>query len=365
MRRCAIGGIRVNDTELREAVKKGALSGGYLLFGDEDFLKHRYAADMCDSLCAEGAGSLNAIRLDGDTTSPGEVAEAVSSFPVMAEKKAVLLRAFPADALSEREFAAYVEAFSAIGENPQTVLAVSVNSGALDAGAYPKRPSARLKKLLTVLTPVEFSPKPPAVLKKWIARNLAASDVEVMPDALDAMLDMCGSDMYTLHGEAEKLAAYAKTHENRVTADTVAHVCCESGTDDAFALANAVLAGNRGAALSALSAYKERRDEPIAVCAALSRVLCDMLNVCVMQADGASKADIAAALKIHEYKCALYIKALAGMEPGRLRAAVERCAEADRLLKASDLKYIALERLICTIPSAGARRKKDGEAQSV
>ena len=30
----------MTDTEFRDAVKKGTLSGGYLLFGDEDFLKN-------------------------------------------------------------------------------------------------------------------------------------------------------------------------------------------------------------------------------------------------------------------------------------------------------------------------------------
>lgn len=346
----------MNDTEFREAVKKKSLGGGYLLFGSEDFLKHRYALDMCAAVCEGDPSDMNRIRLDGDECSPGALEEAITSFPMMAEKKAVLLSGFAADSLPEREFSSYIEVFSHVADNQQTVLAVEVPATAFDAGNLPRRPSARYKKLASVLCPVEFAVKTPAVLKKWIAKQLLASGVEVMPDALDRMLELCGNDMNTLHGECEKLSAFALASGVAVDTKVVNYVCCEGGGDDAFALANAVLAGDRGAALAALDSYKERREEPVAVCAALGRVLCDMLNVCAMQSEGASRADIASALKLHEYKCGLYMKALAGMEPGRLRAAVERCADADRLLKSSELRYIALERLICTIPATAARR---------
>ena len=346
----------MNDIEFREAVKKNELVGGYLLFGDEDFLKHRYALDMCAAVCAADPFDLNRIRLDGDDCSPELLCEAITSFPVMAERKAVLLSRFAADSLPEREFSSYIEVFSHVRDNPQTVLAVEAPADALDAGNLPRRPSARYKKLASVLCPVEFATKSAAVLKKWIAKQLFAVGVEAMPDALDRVLELCGTDMNTLHGECEKLSAFALANGVSVDVRTVDYVCSESGGDDAFALANAVLAGDRGAALAALDSYKEKREEPVAVCAALGRVLCDMLNVCAMQSEGASRADIAAALKMHEYKCGLYMKALAGMEPARLRAAVERCADADRLLKSSDLRYIALERLICTIPATAARR---------
>ena len=131
----------------------------------------------------------------------------------------------------------------------------------------------------------------------------------------------------------------------------VERVCCESREEDAFALANAVLAGDRRGALRALRGYRDRREEPVAVAASLGRVISDMLHVCILQNEGMSKKDIAALLKMHEYRCSLYMQAVNGMEPARLRAAVERCLETDRLLKSTDLKYIAVERLVCTIPA--------------
>lgn len=344
----------MNDTEFRDAVKNGSLAGGYLLFGDEDFLKVRYAADMCTAVTGGVFDEFNVIKAEAAETSAALLEELLSGYPMMAEKKAVLLTAFQPGSMKERELEGYLDVFSRLEDYPHTVLGVSVPSDGMDAGSLPKKPSTLYKKLTAHLTPVQFDAKSPAVLKKWINAQLVKAGARVHFDAPNALLERCGKDMNILHGECEKLAAFALATDTEITPATVEKVCCKNEEEDAFALANAVLSGDRRGALSALKQYRDRKEEPVAVCAALGRVITDMLHVSMLAADGVQKKEIAAALKMHEYKCGLYVEALNGVEPGRLRAAMERCHEADRLLKSTDLKYIALERLICTIP---AKRK--------
>jgi len=341
----------MTDTEFRDAVKKGTLSGGYLLFGDEDFLKRRYADEMCKAVCGGQFEEFNIIRLDASDSSADDLEEMISMYPMMAEKKAVLLSGFRVDALRDKELDAYLRVFSGLEDYPHSVLAVSVPSDAMDPGTLPKKPSPVYKKLTADLTPVQFDLKGPAALKKWINAQFVAAGAEAHFDTPDAILQRCGRDMHILHGECEKLAAYALSHNSPVTPDMVELVCCKNEEEDAFALANAVLAGDRRTALSALTKYRDRKEEPVSVTAALGRVLTDMLHVSMLQNTGMQKKEIAASLKMHEYKCGLYMQALRDVEPARLRAAVERCLETDRLLKSTDLKYIAVERLICTIPA--------------
>lgn len=345
------GGIRVTDTEFRDAVKKGTLSGGYLLFGDEDFLKGRYAADMCTAICGGQFEEFNIIKTDAAETSASALEEAVAMYPMMAEKKAVLLNGFRPNGLKDKELEAYLDVFSRMEEYPHTVLGVAVPSDGMDAGTLPKKPSSVYKRLSAVLTPVQFDLKSPAALKKWINAQFAKAETEASFDSADAMIQKCGRDMHILHGECEKLIAYARSHGGAVTPATVELVCCKNGEEDAFTLANAVLAGDRRGALEALKGYKDRREEPVAVTAALGRVLTDMLHVCMLRGEGMSKKEISDALKMHEYKCSLYMQAVSGIEAARLRAAVQRCLETDRLLKSTELKYIAVERLVCTIPA--------------
>lgn len=344
----------MTDSEFRDAIKKGNLSGGYLLFGDEDFLKGRYAEDMCGAVCGGQFEEFNVTKAEAADTSPASLEEMIAMYPMMAEKKAVLLTGFRPDSLKEKELEGYLSVFSRMEEYPHTVLGVSVPSDSFDAGTLPKKPSSLYKKLTAALAPVQFDRKGSAALKKWINAQFTKAGAEVHFDAPDAMLQRCGKDMHILHGECEKLIAYALANGVQITPETVDLVCCKSEEDDAFALANAVLAGNRRGALSALKAYRDRKEEPIAVTASLGRVLTDMLHVCMLMGEGMQKKDIAEALKMHEYKCSLYMQAVSGVEPARLRAAVERCLDTDMLLKSTDLKYIAVERLICTIP---ARRR--------
>ncbi len=341
----------MTDTEFRDAVKRGELSGGYLLFGDEDFLKGRYAADMCDAVSGGMFDEFNIIKIEGSETSAAALEEIIAGYPMMAERKAVLLTGFYAGNLREKELEAYLGVFSRMEDYPHTVLGVCVPAGAMDAGTLPKKPSPLYKKLTADLVPVQFDLKGPAALKKWINAQFAKAELEAHFDTADAMLRRCGRDMNTLHGECEKLVAYALARGIALTPETVELVCCKNEEEDAFALANAVLSGDRRGALSALRGYRDRKEEPVAVCAALGRVLTDMLHVSMLQSEGVQKKEIASALKMHEYKCGLYMQSLRGVEPARLRAAVERCHDADKLLKSTDLKYIALERLICTIPA--------------
>ncbi len=341
----------MTDSEFRDAIKSGSLDGGYLLFGDEDFLKGRYATDMCHAVCDGQFEEFNILKADGADISAAALEEMIAGYPMMAERKAVLFTGFRAGSLREKELEAYLDVFSRLEDYPHTVLAVCVPSDAMDPGNLPKKPSPLYKKLITHLTPVQFDLKNPAALKKWINTQFTRAGAEAHFDTAETMIAYCGRDMNILHGECEKLIAYALATGTQITPATVELVCCKNEEDDAFALANSVLSGDRRGALAALRKYRDRKDEPVSVCAALGRVLTDMLHVCMLQSEGEQKKDIATALKMHEYKCSLYMQALKGVEPGRIRAAVERCKDADMLLKSTDLKYVALERLICTIPA--------------
>lgn len=344
----------MTDTEFKEAVSRGKVSGGYLLYGEEDFLKLRYCTDMCRAV-TDGEEDFDLIRLDAAETKPSVLDEALAGFPMIADRKAVVLHGFRPDSLRESELASFIEVFSRMEEYSHSVLAVSVPSDGMDVGTA-KRPSTVFRRLCDVLCPVEFGQKTPGTLKKWVLAKIASVDrerIRIREGVSDAILTRCGKDMNILSGECEKLAAYAlMTSDGEVSSEMVPIVCSSYDTEDAFALTNAVLDGNRRGALRALKMCRDRREEPIVVCAAVSRVLTDMLHVSLFMAEGMTKSQIASATKMHEYKCSIYMNALTGVEPRRIRAALDRCLETDRLMKSSSPGYMALERFICTIPAA-------------
>jgi len=353
----------MTENELRAAIR-GGVKGGYFFWGDEDYLKRYWIGALRSAVladCPPGLECFNDVTLtleDGDLT---PLADAIRSLPVMAPRKFIHLAPTTLDGWKKetREpFLAALGDFAAAG-GEDTVLVLSVPRGGLDVGAPPKRPSAFFRALCERLTPVEFPLQSGARLRRWVERHFADAALAVQPETTDALLARCAPDMDSLSGEIDKLIAYAKAHEREtVTPADVVLVTCPGARDDAFALANAVLAGDRRGALAALDACRRRREDPAAVAAALARVMSDLLTVAAMAEAGTTRDEVASVLKMHEYKATLYLRAASEFGTPRLLAALRRVLEADRLTKSAALGYIPLERFVCTIPLGAAFRRR-------
>ncbi len=344
----------MTDTELKAEIKRG-VSGGYLLYGGEEYMKSHYAAAIRSAALAGRDISLDAfnnIEVKSTKFDLGALEDAVTSMPVMADRKVVTY--YPCfAAMRERDRDSLVAFLARLGDYTYTVLIMMTTPDDFNAGYPPKKPSAIFKKLTAYLKPAEFAVQPAAKLRKWLAGHFAADSLFAPPDVCDAMLERCGSDMFRLSGECEKLTMYAKAHGmTELDRDTVMLVCSEAEDEDSFRLSNAVLAGDRAAALRAFLEMKQRRDEPVMIIAAVSRVVREMLYTAVYMSGGRDKRDIAKSLGLHEYKAGLYMRAVAGITPSRLAGAAERCRRAESLVKGSGLGYEAIERFLCTLPRA-------------
>ena len=348
----------MTETELRSLIKSGP-RGGFLFWGEEDYLKKHYLAQIRQAVLAEcppGLEQLNRLTLtleDGDYSA---LASAILAPPMMAPVKIVEVTPPSLDAIREKDRKNFLSALGEIAGAPDTVLVVSAPRGTLDTGT-PSRPTAYFKNLTAVLTPVEFPLQTGVRLRRWVERHFADAGLTAPEDTVTALLTRCPADMTGLAGEIDKLIAYELSHGRTIVPpEDVPLVTSPGMREDSFALANAVLAGDRTAALRALDVYRKRKEEPIAVMASLSRVMCDLLTVASLMEGGLEKADIARALKMHEYKATLYMKSASSFGIPRLTAAVRRCREADRLMKSASMDYIPLERFVCTIPRAPAVR---------
>ena len=349
----------MTETELRETIQRGP-SGGFLFWGDEEYLMRHYLADLRAAVladCPPGIEDFNRVVLtleDGDFSA---VESAILSLPVMAPKRIVEISPESMDRWREKERKAFLSALEALASSPDTVLVVVAARGTFDAGTA-KRPSAFFRALTKVLAPVEFPLQSGARLHRWVQRHFQKEGIRVDSAVCAALLARCAPDMTCIAGEIEKLIGYVRAHgSDTVTVREVELVTSPGIREDAFALANAVLAGDRRAALAALDNCRRRRDDPAAVLATVTRVICDMLVVASMAEDGAEKAEIARTLKMHEYKASLYLRAACETGTRRLAAAVERCRRTDRLMKSIGSDYIPLERLICAIPEGAAARR--------
>ena len=341
----------MTQAEFRKELKDG-LFGTYLFYGDEEYLKKFYAGRAEKHTVGDDpdiADWNTHVINAGNDANLGELEAATLSVSMMGDRIFVRYNA-DLTALSEDETEALFDIIKGIDPD-RTVLLIVASVGGFDPGSA-KKPSKMMKKYSEVCKVVDLTAQSPAELRKWMDRRFAADSLSVTPDARELLVRRCTDNMFILSGEIDKVSAYCLANGIFVVdSDTVSAITSITAEEDAFALANAVLDGDRRRALSVLYIYKSHRESAIGVLASVSKCICDMMAVSYLVRDGANKSDVASKMKMHEYRAGLYMQAVAGSPPERLLAAANRCREADLKLKSTTLDYIALERLICTIPT--------------
>lgn len=340
----------LKDADFRREIKS-APALGYLLFGEEDYLKNLAVTYARETLLGDPSfACFNEIILDALDFHPEKLRSALMSLPMMAERKVILLRGLDIGAMKASELDGLCEVLGELEEYDYNTVLLPVASGSLDEGYLPKRPSSTLTKLCAVLRPVRYERCPPQKLVGWCIRHFEHNGATATPDICQRLIDACGRNMMTLAGEIDKISYYVLSHERTsVTPEDIRLVACQSVEYDAFAFAGALMDRDATRALDILSDLKFRRVDPLFILSDVIRTGCEMLSVLLLTREGKTPSEISTALKMHEYKVSLYRKSVASAGESTVRRMIAAAAEADRALKSSPQGYAALEALICSL----------------
>ncbi len=341
----------IKEADFRKELKSEPRAG-YLFYGDEDYLKSFAIRQARELLCPDPALSFfNELRVDALDFTPDKLLDALTPMPMMADRKLVLLSGLNFNTMRQNELDALCDVLAQLPDYDYNLLIVNAAADCLDAGYLPKKPSTALAKLAEHLTPVQFDRCTNAKLAAWIRKHFAHNGVEASPEFCAAMPDFCGHSMFELANEIDKLSYYTLSHGlHEATIEHMRLVCTPAEEYDTFAFTNAIMDGKHDVALAILADYRFRRIEPVVILGEVTGVICDMIAVQAMTADGIPTPEIAAALKHkNEFKTKLYQRSLRNTTEKRLRRALDACSAADLTLKSSPQGYTALERLICTL----------------
>lgn len=340
----------IKDEDYRKQIEK-APGRAFLFFGSEDYLKAAAVKATREALCPDpGMAFFNDVTIDATDYTPDRLLDAMAAPPMMTEAKLIVLRGFDFTALKGGELDTLTEILAQLEEYDYNCIIINTAAELFDAGYLPKRPSATLKKIAEVATPVQFEAPTDARLARWVGKHFAHYGVTAGAAVCSALIDYAGKTMFVLANEIEKLAAYVKeTGRGEVTEADIRTVAVPASLPDAFALSNALLAGNGEAALDALAIMKFERTEPSVILGEISQIFSQMQSIRVLLDAGKSIKEAAGLLKLHEYKAGLLAKAVLRISPARLARVIALAAETDMALKNSYGDYTPLEKLICAL----------------
>ena len=341
----------LKEAEFRKECKSSPRAG-YLLFGEEDYLKS-YAVQAAREVCSPDPAFsfFNEMKLDALDFTPSKLLDALMPMPMMSEKKLVVVNGLNFNTMRQGELDELCEVLGELKTYDYNLLLFNVSSDCLDAGFLPKRPSSVLSQLSDHLTPVYFERCNTAKLTAWVQKHFLHNGIQASPAICSYVIEYCGHSMYILASEIDKLSFYLLAHgQAEPTEETVRLVCTSANEYDTFAFTNAIMDGRPEIALGILADYRFRRVDPLFILGDVTRVICEMIAIRSMTADNTPTSEIGSALKLHEYKVGLYQKSLRKTSDARLRRALAACTDADTSFKLSPVKgYAVLERLICVL----------------
>ena len=339
----------MTEAEFKAELK--SLSGGYLFFGGEDYLKFMYSKMVQNQILDGTFDEFNHIILYGEEFTPSSLSQAIGAYPMMAEKKLVEVRCVDLNSLKKDVLDATLDVLSTLNENEHTVLIVRAEDD-FNPGRLPDRPNELYKALTTYLKPVGFEFPTPARLKSWVVRHFAESGVKLDTDLCDKLVEICGHDMWTLSNEIDKISAYVKSNgRETVTRDDIENIACKTVEYDDFQLTNALLDKNKKLVFETLRRQKSSHEPPYSILASIVRLYSELIIVLKLSEKGLTKGQIASQVGIHEFKVGKYLRCVSGENPKKFIRALELCNEADVKSKSQSnmASYTALERLVSAL----------------
>lgn len=340
----------IKEADYRKEIKSNP-ANGYLFFGEEDYLKAFALKTARETVCGDPTFAIfNEMKIEALEFSPQKLLDALMPLPMMAEKKLVTVSGLNFNTMKQSELEELCEVLSELPHYDYNLLIITVASDCLEPGYLPKKPSSTLSKLGAHLTVVNFERSTPQKLAAWAQRHFLHNDVEVSAEFCTQLIDFCGRDMFILANEIDKLSFYVRSHgKTTATEEELHRVCISANEYDAFAFTNAIMDNRQSTALKILADYRFRRVDPLFVLGDVTKVICEMVNIRALSADGLPISEISSQMNLHEYKVGLYQKSLRNTSSERLARALDACIAADTSIKNSSNGYTALERLICTL----------------
>lgn len=320
----------VYEDELRKDISAGHFAPVYLIYGDDSYLKNHYK-DTLAKKAFDGDPFFNLQKFEGDANLQ-EVFDAVNQFPMMADRKSVLLTDFDFEHTSKGDFDRFLELIS--NANDSCVLIVCFDTVFFDA-----KKGSKEKKILSAVEKIggksaEINHRSITALVRMLSDGAKKRGCLFGEIACRYLIEVSGTDLSTLRNELDKLCAYVGSGE--ITKDTVAQIAVKSVDASVYEYVKQILDGNVSKALMQLGDMFFMRIEPMVILSVTASSYIDIYRAYAANIKGVTKSDIATDFKYPKNKLFLIDRAMQNARKfsgTKLRLSLEAIAQADKLLK--------------------------------
>ena len=309
--------------DLATAFKHGRFAPLYFVYGDEGFLMDELQQLAIGHGLQPHERDFNLDIVFGPEASAPAVLAQCAQFPMMAERRLVVVRGF--ESLDENGlFKAYAEQ-----PNPNTTVWLQCNT-------KPNLSQHPYRALKQHAVWSEFAALKPRQVPGWVERRFKNRRVETESGAAAMLAELAGTDLRTIASEVDKLVTYVGDRK-RVTRDDVLRAAGHSADQNPFALQDALAAGDRTAALSIADALLvqagNRRGEALKLVGLLTSYVTKLWKLTGCLAQNVPELQLSRQIGVPPFTIPAYIQATRRFTPVALRRAFEALLAADAELK--------------------------------
>jgi len=310
---------------LKQQIKSGEIGNLYLFFGEEIFVKDMYLEKMKSFVPDGGFADFNFIFLDGKDATGNKVDDALDSFPMMSEKKLVVIKNSGIFKKADEETKEFWQ--ERLADIPDYVLLI------FDEQEADKR-SVLYKAVQKNGLAVEFAYMKDYEVASWVAREVQKAGKKISKDAADYLVAMCDPGVINVKNELMKLLDYS---DGEIYKSDIDKVVSKSLSIVVFEITDALMAGNGDTVMSIIMKMKESRESAFNVLYLLNSAFDKMLYAKLLLDDGFSYDVIISRLGLAPFIAKKYITGAKNFSAEFLKDRICRVSEIDLAIKQGEI----------------------------
>ncbi len=315
--------------QLFDTVRKGSIAPVYFLYGSEEYLRREFLRELITAALPERDRSFNLDIFYGDEFDRTRFDDCISSFPLFADRRVIIVKRFDALPLAGRD--AVIDSCARVPRD--TVLVVESDADRLD--------NARLKNMASAAGAVGTAfhcaqldaVEAVARLKSRFHRD----GCDITREALELLVESVGMRLIDLGNEADKLVLVAGENET-ITPEHVRLVVGRYRTENLFGVLDLLGQKTCAGVVAGVERLIDAGEEPVFILAMLQRRAAQMLELASLSASGhRSSRELAAHVQsgLRSFQVERLGRQIGAATPDRFEILLENLHWADRMVKST------------------------------
>jgi DNA polymerase-3 subunit delta len=334
--------MKLSYSSLKERLASGDLAPVYVITGAQDLLRELASKEIQQIALGESDAVFNFDKFDGETVSSEQVVESCNMFPLIANRRLVMVRRAGRllQESSSRPILTYLE-----DPSPQTTLVLELE----------KAPDARRKAWKQIeknAVVVLCEPLKDREVEGWVRDQAKRREVNLGREEVRYLVGEFGADLRRHLSELEKISLFAQG--KALGAEDLADLLGRGKAQSIFRFTDAVANRDTPVAIKQLGRLLEEGESPLPILALLDRTVGQLLIAKELRTRRRRSADAASLLGAPAWKVEQLLRQSDSFGEEELSKALDTIAQIDLTMKTTGVPArLLLESLVVSLCGAG------------